>query len=119
MSVHSLELVRVGQVGQNNSCSGDEGGETTTGDQCRRGFLLAAFWGNLHFRLNSPDIRFSVLVNRDTPFCDIIDIFLSENNSAGYNGPGNRSCKWGKKSENISKMPISRKYVVVVNDANS
>jgi hypothetical protein len=81
-SVHNLELVGIGQVGQNNSCSDGKDGKTTTGDQCGSGFLLTAFRGNLHFRLNGPHIRFSVLVDRDTTFCDRLVIVLCENNSS-------------------------------------
>jgi hypothetical protein len=78
----NLKLVGVGQVGKGDPGNGDKGSQTASSDQSRFGLLFAALCGNFHFWLNGPDIRLSILINRNTALLTTF-IFFSKDNSSG------------------------------------
>jgi hypothetical protein len=77
----NLKLVGVGQVGKGDSGSGDKGSQTASSDQSRFGLLFATLCGNFHFWLNGPDIRFSILIYRNTALLTTFTFFGKDDSS--------------------------------------
>lgn len=63
-----LELIWVGQVGQDSSGGNSGGHQPSSGDDCSLCFFFSAFCRDLDFWFDSPNVGFSVLIEADTSF---------------------------------------------------
>ena len=91
---NALELVRVGQVGKDESGSDGKCSKTSTGSKGGCRLLFTALGRNFHLWLNGPDVGLSVLVHRNTSLdtAGIRVLFFRENNRSWNKGLGGGDC---------------------------